>query len=409
MNHMPYALPATTPYADVEELVEPYTHVCLPGEPVLRLGPRAVIAVGTGLHTAAAAVVSSHFASPAPADCGREETLLAEYCAPLQRRPHPYHPHLPRYELESPAHTRYRPQAADPLVAIITRRVGQQYFHCYIGASEMAYLDATAFDGATKTSRPRLVEGDVVYCYVAHHAAAAGAAGESLPCASVSAAVPLSSRAGAGLSAAGQSETQAAGDEVTLSCTAAAVGLVAKDWTSGDAVFGPLEGGRVIEVSLLYARSLLTPPPPPRSSITCASRKPASPLAAHELSHGEGRTHSAQENPQQSARDANAAVDGGNRVCEKEDAEPELAAASGPYDDATVPASYLLELLGQHVPFEVCVGMNGMVWVRGRPSANDPTAETRRTVAVSSCILEGQNDATRLEMEARVASYFASV
>ncbi|KAG5487450.1 hypothetical protein LSCM1_07403 [Leishmania martiniquensis] len=316
----------------ITELAPLREHVCLPGEPVLMAPPSAVVAIGGGLR----------LLPPPPsaiaADDAPQVTMdvfLSEYCAPLQRSSHLLHTHIPRYTVPTPACRRYVPRAADPVVAIIARKASQNYYYCYIGGSSLAYMDALAFDGATKVSRPRLIEGDVVYCYVKPRAVPSYVDGA------------LGSVASGACDAAG---------EVELSCTAAEVGLPPKDWTSGEAVFGPLHSGRVLHLPLTYARRLLTP-------MGLYSR----PGSAQEGVH---------------------------------------AGTEGKDDDSEVPASYLLQLLGRRVPFEVAIGLNGLVWVRGLSSEADVTAAVRRTVAVSSCIAEAQCDATRAEMKARVEAYF---
>lgn len=292
--------------------------------------PNAVVAIGGGLRPLAQASSST---TPAT------DVFLAEYCAPLERDTHHLHTHVPRYSVPTPASRRYTPRTGDPVIAVVARKVSQHYYYCYTGAASLAYLDDLAFDGATKVSRPRLTEGDVIYCYVKPR--------------------PASSYVdGSGGNASARAATSAAAAEVELSCMAAEVGLPPKDWTSGEAVFGPLHGGRVLHVPLAYARRLQTPIP--------AAEGPA----------GRKRQRAAE--------------------------------GDGEGDDAEVPASYLLHLLGRRVPFEVAVGINGLVWVRGLTSEADPTAAARRTVAVSSCIAEGQYDATRAEMEARVEAYFPS-
>lgn len=318
----------------VSELVPLKGHVCLPGEPVLMVQSSAVVAVGGGLRLLA----QPSTATDASQDVA--DVFLAEYCAPLQRSSHHLHTHVPRYTVATPASRRYTPRHADPVIAVIARKVSQHYYYCYIGGSSLAYLEAIAFDGATKVSRPRLVEGDVVYCYVKPRAAASYVDGAAASSAAAAAAAVSS------------------GGEVELACTAAEVGLMPKDWTSGEAVFGPLLGGRLLTLPLAYVRRLLAPLP-----ATLSGEGPAVKRAR---------------------------VEGGGGEAEE------------------VPASYLLHLLGQRVPFEVAVGMNGLVWVKGLTSEADATAAARRTVAVSACISEAQYDATRAEMEARVESYFPS-
>lgn len=295
---------ASTAVNEVQELVPMNTHVCLPGDPVLLVSPDATVAVGGGLRQ-------------------KGHVLLSLYCAPVQLRPHPQHAHVPQYTIASPACRSYVPQGGDPVVAHIVRRVGQHYYMCYIAAGTLAYLDAQAFDGATKSSCPRLQEGDIVYAYVK----------------------PKTSNYMDGTG--GDDSSAQTMSEVELSCMAAGVGLPPKAWTSGEAVFGPLEGGQVITVALPFARSLLTP------------------LAAAGSKRG---------------RDE---------------------------EDRNVEASYLLAGLGEHIAFEACVGMNGLVWVRGTEEAKDSTAGTRRTAAVCACLTEGQTDRTKLEFDMRVQSYFS--
>ncbi|KAK7198325.1 exosome complex exonuclease RRP40 [Novymonas esmeraldas] len=317
----------------IETLAPLKGHVCLPGEPVLVVHPTAVVAVGGGLRLLAQPATAAKGSDAAHAVA---DVFLAEYCAPLQRSCHHLHTHIPRYAVPTPANRRYTPRSADPVIATVARKVSQHYYYCHIGGTTLAYLDAMAFDGATKVSRPRLVEGDVVYCYVKPRAAStyadgAGAAAASGVCATAS--------------------------EVELSCTAAEVGLPPKDWTSGEAVFGPLRGGRVLHLPLAYTRRLLEPLP---TSVGA---------------------------PQHRKR---------SRADGEDGAETDVSAA------------YLLHLLSRRVPFEVAVGLNGVVWVRGLASDADTAAAARRTVAVSACIAEAQFDATGAEMEARVASYFPS-
>lgn len=304
----------------VQELVPMRSHVCLPGDAVLCVGAEATVAVGGGLRPLAMADGQAGLQ-------GEEQQqpvyLLAEVCAPAEKVPVLGSARMSRYTLESPGAHRYDYAVGDPVVAIVARSVSRHLYYCYTGGPALASLDALAFDGATKSSRPRLLEGDVLYARVKSTGTA-----------------PVHSNEADNECA----ESGAASGEPELSCTAAEVGLAPKDWTSGESTFGPLAGGRVLTVPLPYARSLLTP---------C---------------------------------DASAVV------------------AAGP--QSAVPASYLLVLLGARVPFDVCVGVNGMVWVRGQASERDATAEVRRSVAICACLTEAQYDVTREEMEARVASYF---
>lgn len=331
----------------VTELVPLKGHVCLPGDPVLMVQPGAVVAVGGGLRLLGQPTATGS-SSSSSASVAQEVTdvFLAEYCAPLQRGSHHLHTHVPRYTVATPASRRYSPRGGDPIIAVVARKVSQHYYYCYIGSTALAYLDAVAFDGATKVSRPRLAEGDLVYCYIKPRAASTYVDGSTGGGGSGSTPAAAAAAAGGG----------GGGSEVEVACTAAEVGLPPKDWTSGEAVFGPLHGGRLLTLPLAYARRLLAPLPP--------------------------------------------SVGGAGGPAPK---RPRVEAA-----EEEVPASYLLQLLGRRVPFEVAVGLNGLVWVRGLSSDADATAAARRTVAVAACIAEAQYDATRAEMEARVESYFPS-
>ncbi|ORC85464.1 putative DNA ligase I [Trypanosoma theileri] len=288
--------------AGLRELVPSRTHVCLPGDPVLLLEPTAIVTLGNGLRPLPQDPVSSNSNNEGAVE-GTNTFVSAEFCGPVSCSVGPNH--VRRYTIDPPAARRYTYVPKDPVVAIVMKKT-TNYYLCYTGAPSLAVLDALSFDGATKSSRPRLQEGDVVYAFVR----------------------PQRSETITTTTMGGPVET--AGDEVELSCMAGEVGLVARDWTSADATFGPLSGGTVVRVPLPYARSLL-------------------------------------------------AADG---------------------------ASRLLALLGDRVPFEVCIGANGLVWVCGQRSENDATAAVRRTVAVAACIVEAQDDVTVAEMEARVQSYF---
>ncbi|ESS64188.1 ribosomal RNA processing protein 40 [Trypanosoma cruzi Dm28c] len=299
---MDQASPTTAMIKGVRELAPLRSHVCLPGDPVLLLDPTAVVTLGNGLRPLPHAPPHGNTTSGSAG--GGNTVVVAELCGPVECSVESNQ--VRRYTLDAPAARRYLYSPRDPVVAIVVRKTSS-YYYCYTGAAMLAVLDVLGFDGATKSSRPRLQEGDVVYAFV-----------KPKP----SGAQPAS----------GDACVESAGDEVELSCMAGDVGLVAKDWTSTEAVFGPLTDGTVVRVPISYARSLL-------------------------------------------------ASDG---------------------------ASRLLSLLGERVPFEVCVGVNGFLWVRGQTSDVDAAAAARRTVAVASCIVESQDDATPEEMESRVKSYFPS-
>ncbi|ESL11348.1 ribosomal rRNA processing protein 40 [Trypanosoma rangeli SC58] len=279
----------------VQELAPLRSHVCLPGDPVLLLDPTAVVALGDGLRPVSQAPTHSSGDAGAAGE-GGNTVVVAELCGPVACSMGPNR--VRRYTLDAPAARRYVYAPRDPVVAVVVKKT-TSYYYCYTGAAMLAVLDALSFDGATKSSRPRLQEGDIVYAFVRPRLGGAEAVEDAL-------------------------------DEVELSCMAGEVGLAAKDWTSAEAVFGPLAGGTVVRVSIPYARSLLT---------------------------GDGAEH-------------------------------------------------LLSLLGERVPFEVCVGVNGLLWVRGQASDVDAAVAARRTIAVAACIVEAQDDATPEEMESRVRSYF---
>ncbi|CCW66637.1 unnamed protein product [Phytomonas sp. Hart1] len=278
------------------ELVPLRRYVCLPGDPVLAVRPGAIVAIEGNLRC-----LNEPF-HPEP-----ERILVSEICAAVDRRSYPSHPHIPCYSIQSPAARRYVWKEGDPVVATILRRVGSQGYQCHIDGHYVAYLDALAFDGATKKSRPRLEEGDIVYAYVHNRMSDEGKGAARVENLS----------------------------EVQLSCAAAEVGLIPNDWTTGKSVFGQLRGGRVLTLPLPYVHGLMTAPP----------------------------------------------VD-------------------------SIPASHLISAIGARVPFEICTGANGRVWVKGLPSEVDPTAETRRTVAVCACLTEAQYDNTREEIDARVEAFF---
>lgn len=250
------------------------SHVCLPGEPILQLEDHAVLVIGSGIAKAGRRTLQNTDG----------EVLVATVCGPLMReRGLPGQPWV--YRVVSGG--RYRPKRGDPVVATVTKVLPMSYM-VSIGGAHAAVLDGLAFDGASKSSRPRLRVGDHVYCHVAVADADA---------------------------------------DVVVSCCAFG-NMEAKEWTTGESTFGVLQRGCVVRVAPSYAKSL------------------------------------------------------------------------------TSESSLILSLLGQRAAFEVAVGCNGRVWVRG--VSTDPRVEQSRTVAVAACIVESQNDATSIELEARVASYFTS-
>ncbi|KAG8348232.1 putative exosome complex exonuclease RRP40 [Trypanosoma vivax] len=288
----------------VHEIGPHGSHVYLPGDAVLALETGAVVSLGGGLYPLPQLNNQPEQRDGHSASVDLNAVVVAEFCGPVSCSTNSNRAR--HYALDGPATRRYTYATGEPIVAIVTKK-NANYYTCYTGASSTAVLDALAFDGATKTSRPRLQEGDVVYAFVK----ACGCADPSNP------------------SDLGVHAIPSTADEVELSCMAGEVGLQTRDWTSTEAIFGPLLGGTVIRVTLPYARSLI----------------------------------------------------------------------SGP-------ASQLLAYIGERVPYDVCVGVNGLVWVRGQPCKADPTAEVRRTVAVASCIVESQEDETQEAMMQRVHSYF---
>jgi exosome complex component RRP40 len=265
----------------VTELVAPSSVVCLPGEPVLLLSSNAVVAIGRGIARLGSRTI----------DGASGEVLVATVCGPLMRRKGRFPGSPWSYSIEA-AGGRYLPCVGDAVVGTVVRVLPLSY-QVSLGGAHPATLDALAFDGATKASRPRLKMGDHVYCHVV---------------------------------------TAAKDADVDVSCCA--VGdMEAKEWTTGESVFGPLHHGCVVRVGLAYARQLQS-------------------------------------------------------------------------NDSS---NIVLSLLGERVPFEIAVGANGRVWVRGAPSGADSSLEQTRTIAIAACVAESQHDVTSLDVRARVESYFPAV
>ena len=125
-----------------------------------------------------------------------------------------------QYEITSPSARKYFPEVGDFVVGTIVKLVGGSGYQVHIGSSHFASLDASAFDGASKHSRPRLIPGDMVYAHVV--------------------------RADPDL------------DTVLSCCSLADAGR--KDWVTGEGVFGPLPGdgtGAVVRVALQFAREMI--------------------------------------------------------------------------------------------------------------------------------------------------------
>jgi len=102
------------------------------------------------------------------------------------------------------------------VIGIVMDKRGED-FRVDIRAPSPGILPSLAFEGATKRGRPKLEVGTLVYCRVA-----------------------LANR----------------DMEPELSCISS---TYKKGWMTGQAVFGELTGGHMIETSIGYARSLLLP------------------------------------------------------------------------------------------------------------------------------------------------------
>jgi exosome complex component RRP40 len=250
----------------IDALVPLGTHVCLPGEALLEIAGEVTVKFGSGLMAQSSG--SRVFARGTL--CG---PLVIDSTSPM-----------PMYSVQRPRHARYIPRVGDPVVGAVLQTTNTSY-RVTIGSSQPAVLDVLGFDGASKTNRPRLKPGDTVYCHV-------------VSC--------------------------ERGLDVELSCCAVG-GITAKDWTTGESVFGALCGGYVVKVPPSFALELLTQ------------------------------------------------------------------------------SDSVLSILGERLPFEACIGVNGRIWVR---SGDDCPDREARVVAIASCICESQYDDSALAVRARVAAYF---
>lgn len=280
--------PLQDPGNGVIELVTVSTHVCLPGEPVLLAVDGAVLSLGSGITRRGQ---GTH-------DGLTGEIFVSAFCGTMVREKSAAPGAPVKYSVVPSTQKRYIPRKGDPVVGTILRANAHNY-HVSIGAAHPATLEVTAFDGATKMSRPRLRAGDVFYGHV-------------LQC--------------------------DPGLDVDVSCCAFGT-LVAKDWTTGEGLFGPLQRGTVITVPIGYARELFE-----------------------------------------------------NKVS-------------------------VLALIGQRVAYEVCIGLNGKIWLRaqgkgGAAGVGDgglmmEDSEHTVTIAVAECILESQGDASDdAAVTQRVESFF---
>lgn len=301
----------------------PQGRTFLPGEPVLFLAPGAVVAIGSGLIPSAKKVTVNGVEG---------DIITAALCGVVHKVQLAGRP--VKYFLESPTVKRYIPRLGDPVVGIITKSSAQSY-SLNINGAQLASLDTLAFDGASKTNRPNLRPGDVVYCHVI------------------------------------RADTDV---ETELSC-AAVGGNATKDWTTGESTFGPLYRGTIVRVPIAFAKNML------EGTIVTASQ-----------------TASVSRRPEDYANHHN-----------------------------------VLAQLGERVPYEVCIGLNGAVWVRAidttaaahaaaaggaaaaaqvnkniagnaAPVGGDPALPT--TIAIAECIREAQMDQTEEAVKARVSSYF---
>lgn len=127
-----------------------------------------------------------------------------------------------QYEVVSPTMRKYFPETGDFVIGVIVRQVGgtNGNYQVHIASAHLATLEPTAFDGASKHSKPRLLPGDLVYAHVV--------------------------RAEPDL-------------DIVLSCCSLPH-MERKDWVTGEGTFGPLSGNgsAMVRVSLQYAKDLIS-------------------------------------------------------------------------------------------------------------------------------------------------------
>ena len=183
------------------------SHVFLPGETVFQLEPTDTVMLGEGLY---------HVPSADPF----QHVVVATRCGRLCQSNSSGSP--AKYSIPSHSAHRYHPRLHDPVIGSVTRLAGQQYV-LDIGATLPVFLDILSFDGATKHHRPKLIVGDLVYCHISR-------------CDSVNDA------------------------DVDVSCAMGDMGITAKEWTTGESLFGPLPQttGMIVTVPLHYAAELLS-------------------------------------------------------------------------------------------------------------------------------------------------------
>jgi exosome complex component RRP40 len=186
--------------------------VRLPGEVVLHAPSGATLVLGRGLRQRAV--------GPGRADDDGAATVEATLGGVLRQDTITLPDsgeRAPVYEMLAEGAKRYVPARGDAVVGVVIR-VSPQSYTVHLGGAHPATLEALAFDGASKVNRPKLVVGDLVYAHV----------------------------------------TAADVDvEPELSCCA--VGdMPRKDWSTGEAVFGPLHAsGRSVVVPLAHAAALV--------------------------------------------------------------------------------------------------------------------------------------------------------
>lgn len=348
----------------VQEIVPLRRHVCIPGDAVLALDSEAVVGIGSELYS---------ISYPDESNQNRMKAIVfSKHCAPLEKSPHRSFLHVPYYSMERPSYRRYMCHPGDPVIGIIVRKMSPHYYYLYIGGTALIYMDALAFDGASKANHPRLNEGTAVYGFIQHKKIRSSDSSDQ------------SMEQKEGEASSGEtSMCEADSLDIEMSCVASVLGLAHKDWTSSEAVFGPLSGGRLLTVPIPYANSLLEEAPTALSSSTTLDKKSTEQKKESnkfKLSQRKREREEEEKNEQESEDIQN--------------------------DDEFVPASYLIYLLGKRTPFEICIGRNGMIWVKGQNSVLDPTASVKRTMAVCACIMEGQLDSTKADMESRVEKFF---
>jgi len=124
------------------------------------------------------------------------------------------------YWVESASMRRYLPRCEDAVVGVVADRSSLGYKVAINGATDPALLPMLAFEGATKRTKPTLLVGDVVYCRVA--------------------------------------KASLDGIEPELSCCCVShYSGSRKGWETGEATFGVLAGGCLLQRASMVATSEL--------------------------------------------------------------------------------------------------------------------------------------------------------